>query len=288
MKDFFELREEVQQLNESAMTDALNDLQDYWNANAEHFMDQTDPLYPMFSRPFDRIIKNGVLVIAINPGSGKGDKDKRRAVSDIFTGEQPPIFNNRTRTWRNIDFDRIDKDNRGGQEKNVRFSTFDADEWKKRGGGTAKFQKEFSKILMKIDEKKLASKIMMSNIVPFPSNTPTSFRGKEKELMELGFAWIDQLIKVSKPKVILTAGNAPWNKLKKERMTKVVPEATIKAIKRDDGTPLKIDIVRVGFIGKVPVIGFHHPSIGAGQSSSINFEGDQLEKIQAVFKKYVK
>ena len=270
------------------MTDALNNLQNYWNANAEHFMDQSNPLYPMFSRPFDRIIKKGVLVIGINPGAGKGDGDKRREIYDIFKGEQPPIFNNRTRTWRNIDHDRIDKDNRGGKEKNVRFSTFSTDEWKKRGGGHAKFQKEFSKILIKIDEKKLAGKIMMSNIVPFPSNTPTSFRGKEKELMQLGFAWIDELISVSKPKVILTAGNAPWNKLKKERMTRVVPESTIKAIKRGTGEEQNVDVIRVGFIGKIPVIGFHHPSIGAGQSGSINFEGEQLEKIQAVFKEYVK
>lgn len=286
MKSFYaNLLEET--LNESAMTDSLNDLQDYWSANAEYFMNQSSPLFPMLSRPFDRIRKGGVLIIGINPGSGKTNDIERKKVYDVFKGKQPPVFNKRTRTWRNVDFDRTDKENRGGKEKNVGFSTFNIDEWKKRGGGNPKFQKNMSSIMKKIGRTDLSNKIMMSNIVPFPSNNEKSFGSKKSELMRLGFVWVQEMIKTSKPKVIITAGDKPWKALQSGLMTKTIPDSTIKAIKRETGQELNVDVVKVGFIGKTPVIGFHHPSIGAGQPGSVNFEGKQLEKIQAVFDKYV-
>ena len=288
--DFFQFRE-AQQLDESAMTDALNDLQDYWSDNAEYFMDQSEPLFPILSRPFDRIRKGGVLVIGINPGAGKGgspNHKKRMDVYNLFKGEQPPVFNKRTRTWRSVDGDKVDPNNRGGKEKNIGFSIFDADAWAKRGGGGSKYVDNMKSILNKIERKDLSGKVMNANIIPFPSNSEKSFKGKKSELMKLGYKWVNEMIKTSRPKVIITAGDKPWKALQSGMMSKTVPAATLKAIKRDTGEQLNVDIAKVGFIGKIPVIGLHHPSIGAGQPGSVNFEGKQLEKLQAIFDKYVK
>lgn len=285
--DFFQFREN-QQLDESAMTDALNDLQDYWSDNAEYFMDQSSPLFPILSRPFDRIRKGGVLVIGINPGSGAIRDKNRKKIYSLFKGKQPPVFNKRTRTWRNVDTDKVDPKNRGGKEENVGFSVFDTKEWEKRGGGGSKYIDNLSSILKKIDRADLSNKVMNANIIPFPSTSKKSFKGKQSEMLKLGFKWINELIKTSKPKVIITAGNDPWSALENGMMTKTVPNATLKAIKRETGKELNVDIAKVGFIGRVPVIGLHHPSIGAGQPGSVNFEGEQLEKLQAIFDEYVK
>ena len=287
MKDFFELREETQQLDESAMTDALNDLQDYWSDNAEYFMNQKKPLFPMFSRPFDRIRKGGVLFIGINPGSGSGGNDKRIDLLKMFNGKQPPVFNSRTRTWRNVDFDRVDRENRGGQEKNVGFSTFDLEDWENRGGGTSKFHKNINIILKKIERDDLNGKIMSANIIPFPSTDTDSFGSHKTKLTKLGFKWIEELIKISDPKVIITAGKAPWDEVKKGMLTKTIPDATIKALSKE-GNPINTNLVQVGYYKTIPVIGLHHPTRAHGHPSSLNFKGKQLDSIKAVFNKYVK
>jgi hypothetical protein len=289
MKDFFQYREEIQQLDESAMTDALNHLQDFWNNNAEYFMGQSDPLFPMLSRPFDRIRKGGVLIVGINPGSSGLANEKRKQIYDLFTGAQPPVFNSKTRTWRNVDFNKVDPDNRGGKESNVGFSQFDTTEWEKRGGSNnSKYFKNLNLAFKKINRGLLDTKsTMAANLVPFPSTSKKSFGKHSAALKRLGADWIKEMVKNSKPKCVIALGGDVWDALDKNVITKSVPDATIKALSKD-GAPTNTNLVRVGYIGNTVVIGIHHPSMGLGQPQTVNYKGDQLKGIQAVFDKYVK
>ena len=108
MKDFHDFR---QKLDESAWTDALNDLQVFWNKNAEQFVNQSTPLWPIFSRPVDRIVRGGVLILGINPGSPKGAAERaRKDLLDKFSGPQPPVFDPKSRKWYNVDFDKTTND----------------------------------------------------------------------------------------------------------------------------------------------------------------------------------
>lgn len=279
MKDFFLLREELQQLNESVMTDALNDLQDFWSSDAEHNIDIG--VYPMFSRPFDRLVKGGVLMLGINPGNTKFSQPQRKELYNIFKGEQPPVWNAEKRRWRQIDIGRgltKKKDDEGKKlrgsrgEKELRHSQIAVlddgiGEFVKRGGDpNSPYVNDMRKFFKVIGRPDLATgkQLMMANIVPFASTEDKQLQqmNNKKEMMRLCKIWVDSLIKETKPKAIITLGTKPWDQV----VAREVPSKSVNAIsskgltKNAAGTSLG-KILRVGYTknGTV-VLGFMHPS----------------------------
>ena len=297
MKEFFQFREEQTQLNESAMTDALNDLQDFWNSNAKEFMNQSSPLFPMFSRPYDRIVKGGVMIVGINPGSAGPANDQRKELYQIFSGEQPPVWNAKRRRWRQVDVGRsLPKGTPGARgEKELRFSQLSMD-FEKRGGSTQnKYTKGWRTLLKKLDREDLSSKVMMTNLVPFPSTGKTSFPkgAKGKEMIRLSHRWLQEYIRTAKPSVVIVAGTDGW-KAMQPMLQSTVPSTEISAISKTgeetNARGGKIgSILKVGHMaGGTPVLNFMHPSSQSGQPTGPTYKDpEKLKQIKAVFNKYV-
>lgn len=297
MKDFFQLREELQQLNESGMTDALNDLQDFWNMNAKQFMNQSNPLFPMFARPYDRIVTGGVMIVGINPGSAGPANAQRKELYKVFSGKQPPVWDKEKRRWRQVDVGRgfADGDKNQRKEKKLRFSQL-TPEFEKRGGSTQnKYTKGWRNLLKALDREDLASKIMMTNLVPFPSTGKKSFpKGAQgQKMMELSYKWLREYIKVAKPSVVIVAGTDGWKAIK-PMMSSEVSTSEISAISKT-GSETNSRGGKIGSILKVgklqdgtPVLNFMHPSSQSGQPTGPTYKDpNKLKQIRQVFNRYV-
>ena len=87
MKDFFKFREQLNEANgevPGSLKKILNDLQGHWNDNSEAYLKRR--IYPMYEKPFDRIVRGGVLTIGINPGqAGNFEANTiKKTVNEIF------------------------------------------------------------------------------------------------------------------------------------------------------------------------------------------------------------
>lgn len=297
MKDFFQFREEAEFLSESKLTGSLNKLQSLWNDNAEHNMEIG--VMPMFSRPWDRITKGGVLVVGINPANTPNANKERMKLYKKSPGEQEPVWDKKNRRFRSTDVGRSPNIKGPHTELQLTYSQL-SKEFEKRGGksnqkyisGLRKFfqklesddlfsqEDEKSKAELKqmtADEReeyrkerkrlrKRSNKLMMVNYIPFPSKDEAALN-KMKNLPEIekySKIYLRNFIDVAKPEVIIFFGSRPWKKT--GLVAREVPEKSVNAISSsgrttDKGGKSLGKLLRVGFTSDdIPVLGFMHPS----------------------------
>jgi len=267
----------------------LDALQSYWNDNAEKFMSQSDPLFPMFVRPFDRIRKNGVLVVGLNPRSNPKEDGKNRKKLVDFFDKSTPIFDPKTRIWKATDFD----SRTSGKEKDVASANFDIDDWKSRGAkGLPDFQKNFLGILDLLEREDLKKHLHQCNLVPFASAGKGAIP-TDADFKKLCQKWLLSFVETCQPRVIVLAGNdaaSAIEPLLTEVSVRRIASISGKTGKEKGPTGKSIGTaMRVSKMGSVPVIQFFHWSRAEGKPSSPTWKsGPRLKAIQKIFNHFVK
>jgi hypothetical protein len=229
MKDFFQYLDTLEESTlPGSVRGELNKLQQWYDDNAidKGLMSKKDPsdvkIYPILERPFDQIKKGGILVLGINPGAGNNagklfaDAIKKVRAKDK-AGRLPLVFDKAKGGWHYIITNERDGTAQVGIRKkndDIKFSHFNTDQWyaaKNRGfklhsKGSYNYYRAFNKMLDDLGMEEERPSLMQANWIPFPSvNTKKEVMsgGLKNELYRISTPWVESLIKVSKPKLIV-------------------------------------------------------------------------------------
>ena len=202
--DFFKYRSQLEEgkLSGSIKTE-MNRMQDWYNAeNAKgNGALLKSGLLPIVRPPFDRVFKGGVLVMGINPGNGKG-LDKKRAdfIKTFENGKAPTAYDWETKTW--VTGGMISTQTKGDGPRGKisdNYFVFDPNVDLKMNNN---FVKGARNMFSDLGLKGLSSKMMWTNMIPFPSKKIGSFGKHEQALYNMSVPWVKSFLKLSKPAMI--------------------------------------------------------------------------------------
>ena len=209
MKGFFELREELEHLDEGKLSGSIktemNKMQDWWNEENTKSKGALlkSGLLPILMPPFDRLFKKGVVVMGINPGNGK-DWEKKRTeyVNNFKNGQAPDAFDWETKTWITA-----------GHIEHKGSHTVTTDRGKISDSphifdpkvdisSNSNYVKGAKRMMKDLGLNGLSSKMMWCNMIPFPSKKVGSFGKHEKELYKMSVSWVRSFLKLTKPSLL--------------------------------------------------------------------------------------
>lgn len=274
MKDFFQYLDTLEESTlPGSVKGELNKLQQWYDDNAvdKGFMSEKDPsdvkIYPILERPFDQIKKGGILVLGINPGTGNNaGKLFNAAIKKVRAkdkaGRLPLVFDKAKGGWHYIITNERDGTAQVGIRKkndDIKFSHFNTDQWYAAGNrgfklhskGSYNYYRAFNKMLDDLGMEEERPSLMQANWIPFASANTTKevMSGSLKnQLFRISAPWVESLIKVSKPKLIVCPLGV-FNKLEDNFGMSIDERLSVSGLYRSG---------RLNDSRKTPVVGFAH------------------------------
>jgi hypothetical protein len=181
----------------------LEKLQAYWVANKEEFLRRG--IYPILERPFDRIIRNGIMVLGMN--HAYNESYYNRVMQQINNDPMKAVYDKQTKTWLmnfNGDLSRkrtndlnifLNKQWIGSPKKPTRSKDLSQD-------GPYFYHATFNKILEKLGLDSYKSKLYAMEFIPYGSVNQGPLT---PEIWKLCTPWFNAFLSVSRPSLIFTS-----------------------------------------------------------------------------------
>lgn len=201
----------------------LNELQEYWNQNAERFLSGSYPLFPIMGRPFSVAKKNGLLVVGENHPMPSWAKKQAEMFVLARKNNQLPVHDKDGWHihWGTNDKDEfVQKDRQKlNNEKNLldRYLNSENSVMEFRDPSD-KYYKNFIKTLKALKREDLFDKVHFAELVPFAS---TDIKSIPEDVYEKSFPWLESFILLCKPKVIISS-KAVGEKIKSKFGGKII------------------------------------------------------------------
>jgi len=253
-----------QHLQEGAISNEIRDelekLQLHWLENRDKYL--AKGMYAITSRPFDKALSKGILLVGVNPAVNQQNFDDDLSVLDQDV--MNALYDKKTKTWANTLNNKLER-----RRVNTDISHFMTTEYitKDKNGANKKrpsdvstngswyYHAAFNKFLENLGLEEMKSKISDVNVIPFGSR---SINELTPEIWKMCMPWFLKYLKITKPKLIFTTFGVldylktylPYKKQDLLNSSYNLHGKTKKGMR----------LIQTGYLGGIPVVAMPHPS----------------------------